>query len=361
MKTTIFANQCDRSEAALYKGLTERGHSLHLIHSPDWNANGLFDNSSITTSTIKVTNRLDFSAIKELKKQLTDIKPDIIYAPTNKTLSVSLIATKGLPIRVIGYRGTIGHVKRFNPASWLTYLNPNLAHIVSVSEAVRQHLINDVKISKDKVTTIYKGHNIAWYQTPDKIDLQLLGVPEDAVVVGFAGNMRPVKGVDILIKALDHLPKTSKIHLLLIGDVRDKTVEKLTALPQYKNRLTLTGYRSDAPALISTCDIFVMPSIEREGLPRAVIEAMAMRLPVIVSDVGGMPEQVINNESGLVVPPSNPKKLAPAIQTLADSKELRIKLGNAAHDRIISTFNINTTIDKMEKLFKSMVIPTIPV
>ena len=341
----------DRSELAIAIGIKKLGYDIKVAIDKDCEPIEKIKASGLPIEYFSVRHRMDLKAVKLLHTRLEADTPDIIYAPTNRTLSVSLIAAKGLPIKVVGYRGTIGHVKRFNPASWLTYLNPRLAHVVCVSEAVRQHLINDVHISVNKVTTIHKGHDVAWYQQPAPVNLTELGVPADALVVGFAGNMRPVKGVDILIKSLDYLPKTLKVHLLLIGDVRDKAVERLTAMPQYQDRLTLTGYRSDAPALINACDIFVMPSIEREGLPRAVIEAMTMKLPVIVSDVGGMPEQVINNECGLVVPPKDPQALAIAIQTLADSEELCRKFGEAALIRIEKHFNINNTINNMSALF----------
>ncbi len=344
-------NSMDRSELAIAIGIRELGYDIKVAIDQNCEPIEKIKASGLPIESFSVRHRMDLKAVKLLRSRLEADTPDVIYAPTNRTLSVSLIAAKKLPIKVVGYRGTIGHIKRLNPASWLTYLNPRLAHIICVSEAVRQHLINDVHISANKVTTIHKGHDVAWYQQPDPIDLKSLGVPADTLVIGFAGNMRPVKGVDILIKALDHLPETSKVHLLLIGDVRDNAVEKLTAMPQYKNRLTMTGYRSDAPSLINACDIFVMPSIEREGLPRAVIEAMTMKLPVIVSDVGGMPEQVVNNECGLVVPPSNPKALATAIQTLADSEELCQKFGEAASIRIEKQFNINQTINSMAALF----------
>ena len=350
----FFGNTMDRSEVAIAKGIINRGYEFKIFIDPNCTRINEIRKSGLPLEYFTAKSRLDFKATKKLRKILKETKPDIIYAPTNKTLATALRASKKLPIKIIGYRGTIGHLSKYNPASWFTHLHPRLSHIISVSEAVRQHLINDVKIVAEKITTIYKGHNPEWYAHPDKIDLQSLGVPENAVTVGFAGNMRPVKGVDILIKALDYLPPETKIHLLLIGDVRDKTVEKLISMPKYKNRLTLTGFRSDAPSIINACNIFVMPSIEREGLPRAVIEAMTMKIPVIVSDVGGMPEQIINNECGLVVPPSNPKALADAIQKLATSPELCSNFGNAALMRIQSQFNIKTTINSMCGVFNKI-------
>ncbi len=339
---------------AIANGILKRGYSIRILIDPQCNRlEEIRKTAEFPIDYFTVRNRLDMTAVKTLRQMLRDYIPDVIYAPTNRTLSASLLSIRKLPfpVKVAGYRGTMGHVKRYNPASWLTYLNPRLSHIICVSEAVRQHLIKDVKIPADKLTTIHKGHDVSWYQNPGNADLVELGVPADAVVVGFAGNMRPVKGVDVLVRALDYIPEEIKIHLLLIGEVRDNKLADLMRRAEYKKRITLTGYRADAPALINACDIFVMPSVEREGLPRAVIEAMAMKLPVIVSDVGGMPEQVVNNECGFVVPPRNEKALAEAIIKLAGSPELRAEFGEAALIRINTQFDVNTTIDKMCSLF----------
>ena len=91
-------------------------------------------------------------------------------------------------------------------------------------------------------------------------------------------------------------------------------------------------------------DVFVMPSLEREGLPRAVIEAMAQGIPAFVTDVGGMPEIVVNGECGLVVPPNDPEALSQAIISLAKDTSLCRRFSDNASMRIRDHFNIQATI-----------------
>lgn len=95
---------------------------------------------------------------------------------------------------------------------------------------------------------------------------------------------------------------------------------------------------------MKTFDIFVMPSVLREGLCRAVIEAMAQQIPPIVSNVGGLPELVVDGESGWIVPPRDPKKLAEAIVRRYNNEADRLKMGYCAKKRIEEKFNINHTI-----------------
>jgi glycosyltransferase involved in cell wall biosynthesis len=140
----------------------------------------------------------------------------------------------------------------------------------------------------------------------------------------------------------------------LIGEIRDRKILEMMSEPAIAARVHGIGFRCDAAALVGLAHAFVMPSIEREGLPRAVIEAMSQSIPVVVSDVGGMPEMVEDGVSGLVVPPSNPVALREALSKLEASPELRTTLGAAGRKRIVGTFNISDTIDRMEQLFESV-------
>ncbi len=345
----------DRPENELYCALVQKGHKVDLLCTPEWTGERPLIYGGVNVKRLLIRHRLDLHAIRKIQHIVHKLAPDLIYAPRNRALSVTLMATRKHPCPVIGYRGTIGHLSRFDPASWLTYFHPRLTGIVCVSNAVRQYLISK-RIPQDILHTIYKGHHTKWYDFDTPKDLTEFNIPPNAFVVGFTGNMRPVKGVDILLRALAELPATLNIHALLIGDVRDKTIKTLAAAPAVASRSHFIGYRKDAPVLSGACNVFVMPSIKREGLPRAVIEAMAQRVPAIVSNVGGMPELVEDGISGIVVPPKDPHVLAHAITSLATDPKRTNILGNAARQRIEHTFHIDTTIKKMETLFQSAVL-----
>lgn len=351
MNLMVITGTSDRSEIELYCALAEKGHRMNLLCAPEWEGEARLINAGVNVIRLPIRHRLDFHAVGEVQNMVREREPDLIYAPLNRSLSVALMATRKHNCPVIGYRGTTGHLSRFDPASWLTYFHPRLARIVCVSDAVRQYLINK-RIPPDKLRTIYKGHRTQWYDFDTCPDLTEFGIPPDAFVVGFTGNMRPVKGVDVLIRAMAEVDASLNIHALLVGEVRDKSINRLAAAPAVASRVHLIGYRKDAAALSGACNAFAMPSIKREGLPRAVIEAMSQRVPAIVSNVGGMPELVEDGISGIVVPPANPRALANAIAALAADPDRAGRLGNAARKRIETGFHIDSTIDKIEKLFQ---------
>jgi glycosyltransferase involved in cell wall biosynthesis len=140
------------------------------------------------------------------------------------------------------------------------------------------------------------------------------------------------------------LADAPRIHLLLAGEVRDRRVGRAAEEPGLRDRVHLAGYRKDAPALMGACNVFAMPSLEREGLPRAVIEAMSQGVPPIVSDVGGLPELVVNGHCGMVVPAGNATAIAAAIREYAGNESLCRAHGQSARERIASDFHTSGTI-----------------
>jgi len=353
LRLSVITSFIDRSEAALYGGLRKAGIELAVICDPKAPAGQSLAEQGISVSHMTFRHRLDLRAVRDLRTRLLRERPDILYAPKNSCLSVSLMAARELGIRCVAYRGTVGHLSRWDPAAWLTYLNPRVDRIICVSKAVRRYLLS-LGVHPSRLATIYKGHDISWYSGYDPQRLSDFGIPEDAFVVGFAGNMRPVKGIDVLIHAALRLPETCRIHFLLVGNVIDRKITRLARHDRIRRLIHFTGYREDAPALAGACSVFVMPSVKREGLPRALMEAMAQGVPAIVSNVGGMPEVVIDGQNGLVVPARDPDALAKAILRFAADPPLCKVFGERAQQRIGEHFNIRTTIEQTIALFRQV-------
>ena len=119
-------------------------------------------------------------------------------------------------------------------------------------------------------------------------------------------------------------------------------------------RIHCVGHRRDAPALAAASDVFVLPSLRREGLARSLIEAMAYARPVIVTDCGGSPELVVDGVSGIVVPVRDPDAIAAAIRKLIADPGLRRRLGEAARERIRTQFRIEDTIEQTLAMYRGL-------
>ncbi len=353
MRALILANHLDRCEQRILTDLHRSGIDLHIMMNPEGPSWEAVQEAGLSAEAVVFRSRMDLRAAASVRQRLRQGGFDLLHGLVNRPLANGLLAARGLPLARVAYRGTMGHLHRLDPASWLTYFHPALDRIVCVSEAVRQYLL-EKGLPPDRLVTIYKGHDPAWYRGeagPTRADL---GIPNDRFLVGCAAALRPVKGIEYLIRSLDHLPPDLPAALLLIGEVRDARIRRLADAPHTRDRVHLLGYRADAPAILGQCDAAAMCSVEREGLPRAMIEAMAQGVPGVVTRVGGMPELVQDGVSGLVVPPRNAEAIAEAIRRLAADAALRRRMGAAAAERIRTEFHIARTVEAWAALYRSL-------
>lgn len=349
MKVLLSGLSADRVELNLAKSLFNSGIDLFIIAAAGSPAVNMCIENNIPHAVHEFRSRIDRKAVALYRELHAAHSFDIFHCLTNRSLSTGLAAIRTVkpPPKIVAYRGTMGHLSWFDPASHISYLNRRLDCIICVSGAVRTYL-KAFRIPDKKLEVIWKGHDPSWYSAAPREVLSGLGIPPDAVAVSFTGNIRPVKGVDYLLKAFDGFSPGDGIHLVVIGEVRDKAILKLAD----KNPLIhFTGFRADATALAGACDIAVMPSVEREGLPKAVIESMAQAIPAVVTNVGGLPELVVHGECGLVIPPRDADALREALKKLAHDRELRATFGRAAQARIHREFNFRETLRKTQELY----------
>lgn len=355
-----FTDQCDLPETELFIRLKKAGVGIEVACNPTGRYFDRLRDSGVVTHEMIAKTRFSLKSIQEIRRLLENRHYDILYCFNNKAASNVLLATKKKEkYKIITYRGTVGNISFLSPASWTTHLNPRVNRIVCVSEAVRQYMINirflGLKIPAEKAVTIYKGHDLAWYQSTTADIAGEFNIPTDAFVVGFAGRNRPHKGIDHLIDSAPHLPADAKIHFLLLGRLtEDKALQKKISQSPYHDRIHLAGFREDAPAVFAACDVFVMPSTKREGLSRAVIEAMVQATPPIVTNVGGLPELVEHNQSGIVVPPEDAGAIARSILKLHTDAAGKKRLGANARQRIQDHFHIDQSVAQTRSLFENL-------
>lgn len=350
IKALAITSRPDRPEHALICGLAQSGVQIHVLtEAPE-----LFsDTPSVTVERWKVRSRFDFRSALKIRSLVQRLGVDIVHSFSARALTSALLGTLGLACSHIAYRGTMGHLSRLDPLAWLSFLNPRVARVSCVSEAVRTYLLGQ-GVPPERAVTIYKGHSLDWYSKPVRVSRGDLGIPENVFLCGFLGNMRWVKGADILLQAIDLLPPEVAVHLLLIGEIRDPQILDTLASMRYRQRVHAIGFREDGSSLLRLCDVVAMPSREREGFPKAVIEGMAQSKPAIVTRVGGMPELVDHMQSGIVVAPGNPKELADALILLAKDPEHAKRLGINARSRISDSFRIEKTVEQTLELYREV-------
>ncbi|MFM0053492.1 glycosyltransferase family 4 protein [Caballeronia grimmiae] len=217
--------------------------------------------------------------------------------------------------------------------------------VIAVSQYVRRYLIS-AGVPADRVETIYDGivkpANIA--QSTLRAEL---GLGSDAVICCMVAIMRDKKGHEDLVSAAQPLMAgRPNLHIVMAGngELFDKIKGVVDGLGLGR-RIHLLGFRTDVPNVLRGCDLFVLPT-HQEALGQSYIEAMAAGLPVIGTDVDGVPELIKHDVNGLLVPPKNPDALRAAIVQLIDNPELRIRLGEAGRRITEAKFGIDDMADE---------------
>jgi phosphatidylinositol alpha-1,6-mannosyltransferase len=183
-----------------------------------------------------------------------------------------------------------------------------------------------------------------------------LGI-QGRAVVGFTGELRQKKGVVVLMEALAELARERPLSLLAVGGVRADDAG-LFALLQRKHpgvHVALVPYRgaTELPPLYALMDVFVHPSL-RDGMPNALLEAMACGRPVVASGAGGIPDVVRAGRDGVLVPPGDPGALASAIGRLLDDAGTARALGRSARERVVRDFSLRTEAERYQSLYRRL-------
>lgn len=291
-----------------------------------------------------------------IREKLLEGNYDILHLFNNKAIINGIRAARGLPVKVVTYRGYTGNVHWYDPSAYLMHLNPRIDGITCVSEAVKESFKGQLFFDESKAMVVHKGHDPAWYDDIQTASLEEFDLPPEAIVVSMVANARKMKGLPYLLAAARQLSFDLPIYFLLIGRGMD-TPEVRSELEQfpYGKRFRFAGFRKDdVLELVKACDISILPSIRGEGLSKVILEAMFLGKPVIMTDIGGNRGLAEDGKSGLIVPPKDAHALAGALTTLAENKELRSRMGAAAKDYIAEHFGLTKSVQRQLEVYQKL-------
>ena len=259
-----------------------------------------------------------------------------------------------LPMTLVSNRGTAAPLDVFNS---IKYRSSHVTRILAVSEAVKQVLCKSGRIFPEKIEVIHSAVDL------DDFDPALdgrpvrgeLGLPAGAPVVGVIGSLRFVPGhlkggMELLAAARTVIAACPQTRFLIVGAV-DRELFRRAADPSVVDRFIFTGFREDVPRMMAACDLIASSSTRLEGLASVLREALAMKKPVVATDVGGNRELVVPDQTGLLVPPGDPEALARAIITLQQNPELAASLAAAGRKLVEEEFSLTARVERVEGLY----------
>ena len=227
--------------------------------------------------------------------------------------------------------------------------------------AVQDWLIGE-GYNASKIVVIRNGVDLARFTAPAEPARirKELGLPGDTVLVGVVSRLTRLKGLENLLEAAAMLkPRYPHVRFLIVGEPSPMEIRYLDELKALAcahgvgDRVIFTGRRSDVPAVLSAVDVSVMPSLN-EALSNVVLESMAAGAPTVATRVGGTPEALVHERTGLLVPPGDSRALANAVASLLDDRPHAQRLGQAARQRIQDRFTVERMVHSTEQLYTEL-------
>ncbi len=321
-------------------GLREAGHRAALVAHPD---GVLRQRASEGHDLIPLAanSELDLGAAWKLSRVIRQLEPQIVHAHDSHAVAMaasalSMAAPKPCPPLVMSRRVDF-HIRKNALSRW-KYNQVDC--FICASDAIRQMLIAD-GVAEDRAVVVHDGVEIGRIDALPAASIhETFWLPHQAPVVANAAALVPHKGQRHLVEAAALVVREFPDARFVIfgdGELRE-ALDRQIKSHNLEKHVLLAGFRTDVISLCKTIDLFAMSSVS-EGLGSALLDAMACRKAVVGTTAGGIPEAVVHERTGLLVPPRDDKALADAIARLLGDAETRTRFGEAGRARVEEQFS----------------------
>lgn len=321
----------------------------------------------------RITPVSDAQSLSQLYGAIRKIQPHIVHGHTPKAGLLAMLAAlaAGTPLRLYHMRGLLlitatGFRRQlFANAERLTCAIAH--HVFCNSHSLRQTAIRERLSDPRKLEVLLAGSGNGVDSSgrfdPDGLpaDAKLsmrreLGIPADALVVGFVGRLVGDKGIRELVRAWQNVRgRVPAAHLVIVGpyEPRDPVSAEDKKLLETDPRIHMLGFRKDLPRLYAATDVVVLPTY-REGFPNVLLEAQSMRIPVVSTRVEGCVDAVDDGVTGVLVPPRDAIGLEDALVRYLEDRSLRMEHGNAGRRRVLTLFARERIWEAMRARYESL-------
>jgi len=337
----------ERLTIAYARGMSERGHDVSVAFGYHDLLEGRFHEMGVPTLRLSERNlslRTLAPWTAALRRAIRSVRPDVVHAQSVTAAIACRVASPGTPLLV-----TIHGIREASEATAAAVFRVIGGRLTAVSEAAASGLERH-RLSPP-IDVVISGIDVERFESAADTRVDVIdGEPLYCCVA----RLEPVKGVDVLLRAmpevLDVIPGAA---LVQVGaGTRSAESEELIASLGIGARVQLAGFQDPAAPFIGHADVVVLPS-RREALPVVVLEAFALRKPVIATNVGGTPTLVIDGETGWLVPPDDPHSLAEAMIAAAHDPAERDRRGRAGRRIVEARFTEARMLDRVESLLRA--------
>ncbi|MGA9120890.1 MAG: glycosyltransferase family 4 protein [Bacteroidota bacterium] len=347
----------------LARQLQARGHETWLACIPDSRLEKEAADHEIRTLPFDVTGYVHPRLVWRLAKFISRTHLDVIHCQLSKDIATVVPAVKAgmSDVPVLLTRSMGSYVNKKDPLHQFTYGNVSL--VLAVSSVIRQNVIDTTPMSAEQVIVVPYGIDTSLFssaRTDRTVTRKSLGYADSDILVGFVGRFSPGKGHEEFLRAADIARKEDpRLRYLIVGEPSfgeeeyARRVHELHVSLGLQSVVTFAGFRRDVRDLMAAFDIFAFPS-HAESFGIVLIEAMAMERPVVASNCDGVLDIVVDQQTGILVPPKDDAPLARAILRLAQDPALRVRMGSAGRQRVLEQFDQQAIIDRIVEIYRSV-------
>jgi len=274
----------------------------------------------------------------------------------------------GVPVIIHGLHGSTFQAFNSGLLNWLLFLFERLTGrftdaYISVSKVLSEKYIEKGIGKKENYYTVYSGMELeTFYNVREKIDCEKkqreLGINSKHFVIGNVARLEKRKGHKFLLDAFQKIimrRKDCPLKLLIIGEGDERgNLENYVRELNLGEKVIFTGYREDVEELMALMDVFVLTSL-REGLPRVLVQAAAVGIPLVAFNVDGVPEIVKDNHNGFLIRTKDVEQLANRIVKYIDNRDLILLHGQKGREFIKDKWSIEDMVDKIDKVYQDLI------
>ena len=293
--------------------------------------------------------------IRIIKRERVDILHTFLYTANFWGRIAGQLA--GVPIIIAGERGIDAWKKKFH-FFIDRILSSRTDLIITNAECIKDFYIHNAHINPDKFKVIRNGKKLDRFIVDVNKERKKseLKIPSDCSVVCTIGRLHPLKGCQFLLQAAKIVLEYDKnVIFLIVGDgMMRNQLESLAEQLQIGDYVRFTGFRRDIGEILSITDVFAFPTLS-EGLPNVLLEAMAMRKPIVATNIDGNREIIEDNVTGILVPPKNPEKLADGVLRLLRDRKLATILGKSGYCKLEKEFAFDVMVQKIQNTYEELI------
>jgi len=337
-----------------------RGHKVVIACQPGSQILQEAKTAGLPTIPMRIRKGLDVAGIAHCLRAIRAHRIDLVHTHSSPDAWACGMAARLAGARVVRSRHLSTPAKR----AWSTRIvYGKLAdRVITSGRAIRDHLIEIEALDPERIVSIPAGIDVRRFApvADARAVRRELGYTDVDYVVGIVAVLRSWKGHAHLIAAVHRLcTEGVPARLLVVGaGPQEGALKRQIKELAMENRVLVAGYRSDVPRLIGAMDLAVLPSTRNEATSQALPQALAMKVPVIATAVGGLPEVVIDQQTGLLVPPASTEALYQAIRWAQLHRPEMKEMAERGHAHVHANFTFEKMVDRTEAVYRELMADT---